>query len=165
MVRSLYRRLSRFVRGFLGESRSIARNNVSSSKSATRGGKGVKLQQVSRRTSGALIATGIFHPLGLWPFDRTVQIPVGGVKPVRARALRLVKPEGIVFRSRTYTRFAGQTLHKVGFLDEMVRQLFNQRGGQGPTSLRQFVNGFAGSVARQVSSRFRRSGFRVSRRG
>ena len=163
--RIIYEHVVEFVRDFLKAARVAATEEVNESKSATRFTTGVKFQTArTQRNRGELIATGRFHPLGLTPFDETISIPVGGIGPVSAKALRLEKPEGIVFRSRTYTKFSGQTIKREGFLDEALRAVFE--GTRRDNTVRGFLRGFSRaitiSLARSFARKLRASGYRVT---
>ena len=161
--RIIYEHVVKFVRDFLHRARLVATEEVNDSKSATRFTTGVKLRTSQQRNRGELIATGRFHPLGLTPFDETVAIPADGIKPVKAKALRLEKPEGIVFRSRSYTKFAGQTITRPGFLDEALRKSFTDRRDG---TVRGFLRGFSRAItiglARSFAERLRASGHKVT---
>ena len=163
--RIIYEHVVKFVRDFLRDVRVIATEEVNESKSATRFTTGVKFQTSRpRRDRGELIAVGRFHPLGLTPFDEVIEVPPDGIKPVKAKALRLEKPEGIVFRSRTYTKFAGQTIQRPGFLDEALRKSFQGLGGD--RSVRGFLRGFSRAItiglALSFAARLRSAGHRVT---
>ena len=81
-------------------------------------------------------------------FDQKIVVPVGGFSPedianttttfgqnmkvvptARGPVFEMQKPEGIVYRTRTYTRFSGQTLVRKGFFDEARRDNLQGFGG------------------------------------
>lgn len=53
-------------------------------------------------------------------FDKWVDVPIGGFRPRFARAFAMQKPEGIVFRSRTYVKYGGQTVRMKGFMTDPI---------------------------------------------
>jgi len=63
-----------------------------------------------------------------WAFDTTINVPVGGfLPPPGKKAFLMHKPEGPVFRTRTYTKFSGQTIKRKGYVSEAVRKTFTQQ--------------------------------------
>ena len=166
--RIIYQYVLEFIRNFLNVARITAVEETFGKGSGTRFTTGVKFYTQQQRTRGVLTATGNFNPLGRTPFDEEITIPADGIKPKNAKALRLEKPEGIVFRSRTYTKFAGQTLRREGFLDEALRRSFgegsDENRGRDLTNdfLRDFARGITIALARHFAGIFRRAGFRVT---
>ena len=52
--------------------------------------------------------------------QRTVYVPEGGFKRANNKPFVMHKPEGVVFRSRTYTRFGGQWITRRGRAAELL---------------------------------------------
>lgn len=70
------------------------------------------------KASGPVAGPGPFGLLSTWAFDSRVDVPVGGFKPKSGEKYLLMKPEGFVWRTRSYTKFSGQTLPRRGFIDQ-----------------------------------------------
>ena len=164
LVRQLRRRVTEFVGNFLRAVRITVTNETRGSGSASRFSRRVRLNTLRGQRRGAITATGKFHPLGTTPFDSKTRIPDDGIKPVKGKALRLEKPEGVVFRSRTYTKFAGQTVERTGFFSEALRENFSRERAGGTRLVDTFLGKFARGVISVAGGYFRRAGFRVRRR-
>ena len=164
LVRQLRKRVFEFVGNFLRAVRNTVTNETRGSSSASRFASRVRLNTIRGQNRGAVTATGKFHPLGTTPFDSETRIPEDGIKPVKGKALRLEKPEGVVFRSRTYTKFAGQTVERTGFFSEALRENFSRERPGGIVLVSTFLGKFAQGVVSVAGGYFRRAGFRVRRR-
>ena len=158
--RQLHRRIVIFIRRYLRAARIIFEEETRSS-NTTRFSARIRIRTLQERNRGVVSATGKFHPLGTTPFDQKINIPQDGIKSDSGKQLKLEKPEGIVFRSRSYTKFAGQTLQREGFLDTAVRKTFNQQAGPGQILINNFLTGLARVTVRTVAVYFRRAGWRV----
>ena len=159
--RELHRRIAEFIRSFLQASQIVFEEETKGSGSSTRFSSRIQIRTTAERNRGIITATGKFHPLGTAPFDRKINIPQEGIKPVEGRALTLEKPEGVVFRSRTYTKFAGQTLDRKGFIDEAVRQNFSEETRSGQRLVNTFLIRLVRGIILTVADHFRRAGYRV----
>lgn len=92
-----------------------------------------------------------------WAFDADIKVPVGGFPPpVGNNEYRMNKPEGVVWRTRTYTRHSGQVIHHTGYIDEAIRRTFTK------AQLDTFGMGLATlighAVAHKIASDARRQG-------
>jgi len=103
-----------------------------------------------------------FHA-GRPPLDDEIKVPIGGFPPTAESARILgvdpptgdhwvfIKPEGrVVRRSRTYSRFSGQTIKKKGFLSEAVREVMI--GPIGQRNLRVLSHALAVRMASEIAS-------------
>jgi len=60
-----------------------------------------------------------------WAFGGTINIPVGGFKPEPgARGIRMEKPEGEVWRARTWIRRGGERFTPPGFMHQAIAATF-----------------------------------------
>ena len=164
--RSIRKHIVSFIRVYLRNAQIVFKEETRSSGSITRFTARIRIRTSQSGNRGEAVATGIFRYLSrIWPFDRLIRVPKGGFKPVQAKALRLEKPEGIVFRSRTYTKFGGQTIRRKGFVHEARRQSFNRRGTGGQTPIEHFLDRFSRGIVRAMIAHFaraaRRAGVRV----
>lgn len=100
----------------------VGKKGTSSRRSST------KITSTSVEKHARITATGPFAVTRA--FDYEVRVPVGGFRPKTKRVGRkggvfvLFKPEGIRFRTRTYTRFSGQTLKRKGFFSSAIGDNF-----------------------------------------
>ena len=163
--RVLHRHIAAFIRAYLRNAQIVFKEETSENGAITRFTARIRIRLEQSRNRGQAVATGRFEYLSrIWPFDRLIRVPKGGFKPKTAKALRLEKPEGIVFRSRTYTKFAGQTIKRTGFLDEAQRESFRRRGANGLTPVEQFLQRFARGITRAMVQHMRRVGQRAGLR-
>jgi hypothetical protein len=63
-------------------------------------------------------------------FNKKVNVPIGGFKPKTAKAFPMEKPEGLIFRSRTYTKHQGKTIEFPGFFTHGAKVQFSGRRGK-----------------------------------
>lgn len=77
--------------------------------------------------------------------SQTINVPVGGFLarqgPSGKRAWPMDKPEGLVFRARTYTKYSGQTIKTRGVLIIAYEKVVDLR------RLANFANTLAGTIA------------------
>ena len=161
LQRQLYKRITIFIRRYLRSARVIFEEETLREGRGTRFASRIRVRTRQQGTRGIVSATGKFHPLGTTPFDEKINIPTDGIKSDSGKQLKLEKPEGIVFRSRSYTKFAGQTLEREGFIDTAVRKTFNQQAGPGQILINNFLSGLARVTVRTVAVYFRRAGWQV----
>ena len=159
--RVLHRKIAEFLRNFLQAAQVVFVEETKSAGGATRFSARINIRTTQERSRGIVTATGKFHPLGVTPFDAKINIPQEGIKSASGKALTLEKPEGIVFRSRSYTKFAGQTLDRKGFIDEAIRQNFSQEPGSGQRHVNNFLIRLVRGVILTVANHFRSAGYRV----
>lgn len=85
-----------------------------------------------------------------WAFDTTFVVPPGGfAPPAGQRAWRMKKPEGLVWRSKIYNKRGGETIKRIGFFSEAMRETFT-----GP-QLDKLGQPLAVVVGTQIASRLR----------
>lgn len=109
-----------WLRGIVRKVGAIARAS-STGKSGTKQGQPVIT--VSSARFRALVSASRFHA-GRPALDGVIKVPPGGFPPPPGKkAWAMIKPEGVVFRSRTYSRFSGQTIRKRGFISEAIRRV------------------------------------------
>lgn len=114
-----------------GWMRDIVRNIGAIARANSKGKSGAKQGQpvitVSSGRFRALVSASRFHA-GRPALDGEIKVPVGGFPPPPGRkAWRMIKPEGVVYRSRTYSRFSGQIIRKRGFLSEAIRRVLGMQ--------------------------------------
>ena len=164
--RVLRAQIIKYVRNFLRAAHVDVRAATQHRSGRTRFSFPVKIRTIHSGSRGQVAVSGQFSPLGSGPFDRSIRIPTGGIRSQSGKALRLEKPEGIVFRSRTYTRFSGQTIVREGFLDEVLRKFSatsSLGGSQGASFLiADFLDQLASGVIHAILDYFRRAGYRVN---
>lgn len=112
---------SRILRRFANAVAGRARANKKSTKDQ------IRAALVSRDTA-EVRASGFkarFRALSV-----TFQVPPGGFKPRTAKAFPMEKPEGLVFRARTYTNHQGKIIRRKGYLPEAIQEIFEGDAGK-----------------------------------
>ena len=126
-----------------------ARTQSRSGKSGTAQGKPrITVLQAAKR---AVFIVTNFHA-GRPPFDDTIKVPIGGFPPPPGQRFWVfIKPEGrVVRRTRSYSRFSGQTIKKKGFMTEAVEEVLV--GPKGKLNLQKLANAIAVRMAREIAS-------------
>jgi len=98
-----------------------ARSNKKKKSKASRSSSSVDVTHFGH--SATIIASGAgveYHAMG---FEFTV--PAGGIRPKHGKAIMMFKPEGVVFRSRTYTKHQGEVIKRGGWLRDAVLEAFD----------------------------------------
>ena len=97
--------------------------------------------------------TSMGNAAGMLGFDHSFIVPPGGFKPKTGRAFAMEKPEGIVFRSRTYSRHSGATIQRTGTHSDAVRsQITGLRGVRRQAKLNGVI---AGQVSRGIANAYK----------
>lgn len=142
-------------------------------KKGNRGFTGVTLTTNRAENRAEIVATGKsgrgqpgdpILDLAAPAFDVEFQVPPGGFKPQKGKAIKLVKPEGIKFRARTYSNFSGQTVKQTGFFDEALRSSYSDADRQRILNnlTHNLAKEFAHGTAHAIANHFRRKGYRVT---
>jgi hypothetical protein len=92
------------------------------------------------------------------------RVPSGGFKPPAGKkAFAMEKPEGIVFRSRTYTRQSGRWIRREGFFDKAINaEILSMKGKRRAQSMiSRYTYHVANEVARSLESQLAELGVEV----
>ena len=143
----------------------VGKKGTSSRRSST------KITSTSAGKRARVTATGPF--VATRAFDYEIRVPVGGFRPKTKRVGRkdgvfvLFKPEGIRFRTRTYTKFSGQTLKRKGFFSSAIDDNFEGRKGKqnlmklARSLMKPLAFSIANDIVRRVNSGSLGSGVRA----